>query len=87
MSNPEKRFRVYEGVGDPPPYGGAQRKWSDLPLETVAVGDLIEIPLSDEESGKLRAAISSYAHRIGTKHDKKFSVRRTDYGIGIWRTK
>jgi len=49
--------------------------------------DLIEIPLSDEESGELRAAISSYAYRIGTKHDKKFSVRRTDYGIGIWRTK
>jgi len=87
MTSIEKRYRVYEGVGAPPPAGGRKRKWADLPLETVSVGDLIELPLKREEADKLIASISSYAWRIGVKHDKKYSVRKTDYGIGIWRTK
>ena len=85
--NTEKRYRVYEGVGAPPPAGGRKRKWADLPLETISVGDLIELPMEREEADKKIASISSYAWRTGQKHENKFSVRKTDYGIGIWRTK
>ena len=70
----------------PPPVNpGPRRKWGDLPLETVAVGDLIEMQLSKEETDELIAAIRSYVYRISRKTDKKFSVRKSNYGIRIWR--
>ena len=86
MDNVEKRYRVYEGVGAPPPNPGPKRKWADLPLETIQAGDLIELPMSQPEATKRIAAIRSYAWRMAQKYDKKYSVRKTDYGIGIWRT-
>jgi hypothetical protein len=49
------------------------------------VGDLIEMTMdSDEVQGKINA-VRSYAGRMAKKTGKKFSVRITDYGIGIWR--
>jgi len=82
-----KRYRVYEGVGVPPPANpGPRRKWGDLPLEDVAVGDLIEMPMNKEEVDALIASIRSYVYRVSKKTMKTFSVRKTDYGIEIWRT-
>jgi len=82
-----KRYRVYEGVGVPPPANpGPRRKWGDLPLEEVAVGDLIEMPMNKEEVDELINSIRSYVYRVSRRTGKKFTVRRTDYGIGIWRT-
>jgi|TARA_R100000963_G_scaffold34978_1_gene30582 hypothetical protein len=81
-----KRYRVYEGVGVPPPANpGPRRKWGDLPLEEVAVGDLIEMPMNKEEVDELINSIRSYVYRVSRKTGKKFTVRKTDYGIGIWR--
>lgn len=86
MQENSNRYRVYEGVGVPPPVNpGPQRKWGDLPLETVAVGDLIEMQLNKEERDELITAIRSYVYRISRKTDKKFSVRKSNYGIRIWR--
>jgi len=83
-----KRYRVYEGVGAPPPVNpGPRRKWGDLPLETVAVEDLIEMPMSKEEVDGLIGAIRSYVYRVSLRTGRKFSVRKTDYGIEIWRMK
>jgi hypothetical protein len=80
------RYRVYEGVGVPPPVNpGPRRKWGDLPLETVAVGDLIEMELNKEETDELVTAIRSYVYRVSRKTNKKFSVRKSNYGIRIWR--
>lgn len=81
-----QRFRVYEGVGPPPPNAGPPTKWGHLPLDTIQVGDLIEVTLESEEVSKKINAIRSYAGRLARKTGKKFSVRITDYGIGIWRT-
>ena len=54
-------------------------------METVQVGDLIEVTMDREEvQGKINA-VRSYAGRLARKTGKKFSVRITDYGIGIWR--
>jgi hypothetical protein len=58
-----------------------------LPLEDVAVGDLIEMPTDKEEGDRLIGSIRSYVYRVSLKTGRKFSVRRTDYGIEIWRTK
>jgi len=83
-----KRYRVYEGVGVPPPVNpGPRRRWGDLPLEEVAVGDLIEMPMGKEAVDELISSIRSYVYRVSRRTDKRFTVRRTDYGIGIWRVK
>ena len=84
MQQDTKRFRVYEGVGVPP-LTTKPHKWGDLPLATVAVGDLIEIPTSDEERVKILSSVRSYVWRESKKLNKKYSVRKTEYGIGIWR--
>jgi len=81
-----QRYRVYEGVGPPPPYTGPPTKWGYLPFGTINVGDLIEMPLEASEAQRKINAIRSYAGRISKKTGRKYSVRITDYGIGIWRT-
>lgn len=85
MVHTKQRVRIYEGVGPPPPNSGPPTKWGHLLLDTVRVGDLIEMTMDSEEvQGKINA-VRSYAGRLARKTDKKFSVRITDYGIGIWR--
>mgnify|MGYP003139268827 CR=1 FL=1 len=86
MVQTTQRFRVYEGVGPPPPTSGPPTKWGYLPLETISKGDLIEMTLEGEEAKQKINAVRSYAGRIARKTGRKFSVRLTDYGIGIWRT-
>tara|TARA_R110000824_G_scaffold255493_2_gene444455 strand:+ start:403 stop:663 length:261 start_codon:yes stop_codon:yes gene_type:complete len=81
----KQRIRVYEGVGPPPPNSGPPTKWGHLPLEEVQVGDLIEITMDSEEVQVKINAVRSYAGRLARKTGKKFSVRITDYGMGIWR--
>jgi len=80
------RYRVYKDVGPPPPSLGSRGSWSELPLNTISVGDLVEVTLEKDEVRSQINAIRSYAGRIARKNAKKFSVRITTYGIGIWRT-
>ena len=80
------RYRVYKDVGPPPPSMGSRGSWSELPLDTISVGDLVEVTLGREEVKSQINAIRSYAGRIARKNAKKFSIRITTYGIGIWRT-
>lgn len=86
MESQRKRFRVYENVGPPPSNAGRKKQWGDLPLETIGVNGLIELPMPQATVTLKINAIRSYAWRMSKKLDKKFSVRKTDYGIGIWRT-
>lgn len=86
MQQESKRYRVHQGVGAPPPSSGRPRKWADLPLDTVEIGDLIEIPMDKEEVEAKIASIRSYVWRVSQRNSKKYSVRKTDYGVGIWRT-
>ena len=81
------RYRIYKDAGPPPPSLGARGSWSELPLNTISVGDLVEVTLEKAEVRLQINAIRSYAGRIARKNAKKFSVRITTYGIGIWRTK
>ena len=85
MVHTKQRIRVYEGVGPPPPNSGPPTKWGHLPLDEVQVGDLIEITMDNEEVQVKINAVRSYAGRLARKTGKKFSVRITDYGMGIWR--
>ena len=88
MQEESRRYRVYEGVGVPPPVNaGPRRKWGDLPLESVAVGDLIEMPMNKEGVDGLISSIRSYVYRVSRRTDRRFTVRKTDYGIGIWRVR
>ena len=58
------QFRVYEGVGVPPKNPGPRSKWADLPLETIEVGDLIELPLDSDEVQQKLNGIRAYAGRV-----------------------
>ena len=80
-----QRYRDYEGVGVPPPNPGPRSKWGDLPLETIKVGDLIELPLSEEEVKEKLGGVRAYAGRIARQTGKKYSVRVTSHGIDIYR--
>lgn len=81
----ERRFRVYENAGPPPPNPGRKKRWGDLPLETVGVDGRIELLMSAAEAARKVAAVRSYTWRESKKLGKKFSVRVTDKGIDIWR--
>ncbi len=86
MTETATRFRVYEDVGPPPKNPGPPRKWGYLPLDKIAVNDMIELTMTEEEVAEKINAIRSYAGRMARSTGKKFSIRVTDYGIGIWRT-
>ena len=75
------QFRVYEGVGVPPKNPGPRSKWA----ETIEVGDLIELPLDSDEVQQKLNGIRAYAGRVARRTGRKYSVRVTEYGIGIWR--
>jgi|TARA_R110000824_G_scaffold19392_9_gene75155 hypothetical protein len=87
MPDDAQKFRVYEGVGLPPANPGPPKKWGYLPLETINIGDCLELPMDPEQASAKSQAIRNYAGRVAKKTKRKFSVRRTDYGIGIWRIK
>jgi len=81
----EPRFRVLQNVGAPPQTSGRKKRWGHLPLEDIDVGDMIELPMSEEQSSELISALSSYVWRLSKKLNKKFSVKKNHIGIGIWR--
>ena len=81
----EPRFRVFQNAGPPPKTSGRKRRWGHLPLNDIAVGDMIELPMSEDQSNMLISALSSYVWRQAKRSGRKFSVKRTNIGIGIWR--
>ena len=83
----DAQYKIYEGVGPPPANPGPPKKWGYLPLETINIGDCLGLPMDPEQASAKAQAIRNYAGRVAKKTTKKFSVRRTDYGIGIWRIK
>tara|TARA_R100001129_G_scaffold54595_2_gene37533 strand:- start:1663 stop:1809 length:147 start_codon:yes stop_codon:yes gene_type:complete len=46
---------------------------------------MIELPMSEEQSSQTISALSSYVWRLSKKSKKKFSVKKNNIGIGIWR--
>ena len=87
MTETATRFRVHEDAGPPPKASGPPRKWGYLPMEGISVNDMIELTMTEEDVKRKINAIRSYAGRMTRKTGKKFSIRVTDYGIGIWRIK
>ena len=55
-------------------------------MDAIGVNGLIEMPMESPQVESQIHAIRSYAWRMAKKLDKRFSVRKTEYGIGIWRT-
>jgi len=83
----EPRFRVLQNVGAPPQTSGRKRRWGHLPLDEIDVDDMIELPMSKEDADRSVSALSSYVWRFSQKTGKKFSVKRNNIGIGIWRVR
>jgi hypothetical protein len=83
----EPWYHVRQDAGPPPSTSGRRSRWGHLPLSEIEVGDMIELPMRAEESSSVIPALSSYVWRESKKLGKKFSVKRIQLGIGIWRTK
>ena len=49
------------------------------------MGDQIEIPLTKDDVDGLIRSVQGYVYRLSRKTGKRYSVRKTEYGIGIWR--
>ena len=83
----KQEYRIIEGIGPPPGKSGPPKKWGFLPLETISVDDFIELTMTEQEAHERANAIRSYAGRVARATSRKFSVRITDYGVGIWRAR
>jgi len=80
-------YHVRQDAGPPPSTSGRKSRWGHLPLSEIEVGDVIELPMDENDSASVISALSSYVWRESNKIGKKFSVKRIKLGIGIWRTK
>jgi len=60
--------------------GGVRRGWGRYPWETMEVGDSFLVP----EDVAIDSARSG-ATIAGRKHNRKFSIRKTDNGYRCWR--
>jgi len=79
-------FEIKKGV-PLPKHRGKPRKY-DIPLETMEVNDMIEVPMSKTQVVKEHKTIRNFVLRFKHKNPNKyFSVRQMDKAIGIWRTK
>lgn len=56
-----------------------------MPLDSLEIGDVIEISLTPEQILSSINAVRSYVSRTGTKERRDFSVTTTDEGICVWR--
>jgi len=77
-------FHIVRNAGRPPPKRGRKSAW-DLPLSNLVAGDMLHLPMTEEEARGKVAAVRSYANRAAKKLGCKFSVRATAKGIEIWR--
>ena len=59
--------------------GGRAAKY---PFREMVVGDNFEAVVPDAEAKQIQRAATAYARRNGVK----FTTRRTDTGVGVWRT-
>ena len=78
-------YRLIKDAGLPPPSGGRPRRWKHIPLDDLATHDALELPMSGEQVGRDIKSLSSYVYRQGRRMGKKFSVRRAEGGLCIWR--
>lgn len=81
---PEPTIR--EDIPLPAPGAGRRRssKWKFIYELEVGQSAHFEFE-SDEEMKNFRKSAASIAVAHGRKEDKKFSIRQTDTGLGVWR--
>lgn len=77
-------FQIREGI--PLPINSGRPKKYDVPLDGMKTGDHIHIALPkakiEKETKIIRNLVLRYRHK---NPSKKFTVRRMDDGVGIWR--
>lgn len=78
-------FNVVRNAGRPPPKPGRKSTWDYLPLSKLVEGDMIQLPMTEEDVRKKINAVRSYVSRTSKKLGCTFSVRSTAKGIEIWR--
>jgi len=76
-------FKIEKGI--PMPLNRGKPRKYDLPLETMKVGDHVFISMAKtkipQEIKIIRGFVLRYKHKTGTK----FTVRKMENGIGIWK--
>jgi hypothetical protein len=79
------RYRILKNIPGPPKRPGKKGAWSHLPLDDLEEGDMLEIPLHEDEVKERITSLRTHASRLGKRTGKQFSVRIIKVGVGIWR--
>lgn len=56
------------------------------PWDQMEVGDSFLVPCSEEESVKVASRMSGVCSGRRQRHGQKYSVRKVDGGIRVWRS-
>ena len=82
-----KMYAVEKDVPVPPPEssGGPEVKY---PWNYMEPGDSFLVPCAAEERGRVSRNLSNCArkYRINVVMGRKFTIRRVDDGVRVWRT-
>ena len=79
-------FEIKKGIPLPKSVG-KPRKY-DIPLSEMDIDDHIKVPIPKTKINKEKRIISNFVLRYSYKNpNKKFTVRKMEDGVGIWRTK
>ena len=80
------KFNIEKGI-PLPKTAGKPRKYN-VPLDQMEVEDFIKIELPKTKIHAERKILSNFCLRYSYRNpSKKFSVRKLEDGIGIWRIK
>ena len=77
-------YRVVKGAGEPPRRSRAG-VWTHLPLDSMEVGDRVDITLHQAEVEEKIRPIRSFVSRTARRNGHKYSVRISSAGVSIWR--
>ena len=79
-------FEIKKGIPLPKSVG-KPRKYA-IPLSEMDIDDHIKVPIPKTKINNEKRIISNFVLRYSYKNpNKKFTVRKMEDGVGIWRTK
>lgn len=81
----DQPIKIEKGVPMPVRHGGHGN--SKYPFATMEVGDSFYIPWGDRDRLKIRSVLSNAISAFQLRNEpKKFSSRKDESGIRVWRT-
>lgn len=80
----EQEFPIRKGV--PLPHSsGNTTKQERYPWREMDVGDSFVVPFRGGDVAKQQASVATVAKHASKRHGHKYTTRRLEGGIGVWR--